>query len=159
MNEDEQPDLLYHSSLRASTKRRGCLFLCLLPAAGVVAALLYFLDVVMPQKAESRGEASVYYRNDELVHFQMRQRTPLPLNIPAYVDPASREEAAVVENDGRIHPQPLQAPAFDYLFVAPDSVVLGDEDLLALPPEGGQPAVPAGPAAPGQDQDGGEVQP
>ena len=139
MNEDEQPSMLYHSRLKRWKRKRG-LAIAFVFACGVIAAGMSFVEVEMPQPVLPRGEAEIYYRNDELIHFQIRQRTPLPLDLPAYADPVRRENAAIIDNDGRAVARPALGPAFDFLFVPPDSIVLGEADLLALPPEDATPA-------------------
>lgn len=132
--DDQQPGLLYHS-LHGRVSLKGCLPLAFILVGCAVYGVVSTLEVVMPKPVRSRGEGQVYYRNDELIHFQIRQRSPLPLNLPTYADPARQEAAAAVKREPRMQAGPQGAPAFDFLLVPPDSIVLNEADLLELPPE------------------------
>lgn len=125
--------LIYHSL--HGRRYRGCLPVTFVLSALFVAGLLWVLPVRMPERVPSEGKGQLFYRNDSLIHFQMRQRSPLPMNLPAYVDPARQEAAAAVESDGRVDAKLMPAPPFNFLSTPPDSAVLDADDLLALPPE------------------------
>lgn len=128
-----EPGLIYHSLHRRGY--RSCLPITFIISALVVTGALIVLNVRMPERIRSKGVGKIYYQNDELIHFLIRQRSPLPMNMPAYADPARQETAAAIETDGRADAKPIPAPPFNFLSTPPDSAVLDEKDLLALPPE------------------------
>ncbi len=127
--------LVYHVSRRCPSGM-GCLLLSFLISCGVLAAALSVVNVDMPRGQRHKGEGRVYCRNDELMHFQVRQRSPLPLNLPDDVDPARQEEAASQALPEAYVPTMLPAPPLRVFAAAPDSCVLDAAGLLELPPEG-----------------------
>jgi len=138
----DEPGLIYHSL--HGRGYRGCLPVTLVISALVVAGGMWLFQVRMPERVRPKGHGELFYRNDSLIHFQIRRRSPLPMNLPGFVDPARQESAAAVDSDGRVEAKLTPAPPFDFLSTPPDSAVLNADDLLALPPEG----VPAQEAAP-----------
>lgn len=156
MNENDHP-LVYHALHRRPMKG-GCLPLFFLLSCALLAAVLMVVRVEMPRGQRNKGEGRVYYRNDELMRFHVRQRSPLPLNLPDDVDPARQEEAATQALPVRYEPAPLAAPPQRVFAAAPDSCVLEADSLLALPPDGLQePDAP--PAATVAPEDGKGMQP
>lgn len=145
-----EPGLIYHSLHKRGY--RGCLPVTFVFSALVVAGVMWGLQVRMPERVHNHGIGELFYRNDSLIHFQIRRRSPLPMNLPAFVDPARQESAAAVDSDGRVEAKLAPAPSFDFLSTPPDSAVLDADNLLALPPEEVTP--PAPPPATGE-----EVQP
>lgn len=131
---DPEQNLIYHAMHRRPMK--GCLPLFILLSCGVVLGILSLVEVAIPRAPRPKGEGKVYYRNDELLHFNIRQRTPLPLRLPDYVDPVRQEEAASQALPGAYVPRLVQAPPPRLFAAAPDSCVLDKNLLLALPPEG-----------------------
>lgn len=134
--------LLFHSL--HSRPMPGCLPLFFLMAAVVAGVFIAVVHVSLPRQQRPRGVGRVYYRNDELTRFQVRQRSALPLRLPAYADPASHLPTEAPELPLRREPAPLPAPVYSILTGAPDSAVLEADTLLALPPaeplqKGGEP--------------------
>lgn len=130
--------LIYHSLHKRPMP--GCLPLFFLLAALATGAVMWLVQVKLPEPFRSRGTGAVHYRNDELTRFQVRQHSALPLRLPT--DPAAR----LPEPD---HALPLQrpielqsAPPLPITTEPPDSAVLDAATLLKLPPpvpEGGMP--------------------
>ncbi len=129
----DEPGLIYHSLHRRGY--RGCLPVTFVISALVVAGGMCALQVRMPERVRHKGYGELFYRNDSLIHFQIRRRSPLPMNLPNFVDPARQESAAAVDSDGRVEAKLTPAPPFDFLSTPPDSAVLDADNLLALPPE------------------------
>lgn len=125
--------LIYHSMHKRPMP--GCLPLFFLLAALATGGVICLVSVELPKPYRARGTGAVSYRNDELTRFQVRQRSALPLRLPAYADPAAQlplpEQKLPL---GR--PVPLQdAPAQPISSTPPDSAVLDADMLLQLPPE------------------------
>lgn len=125
--------LIYHSLHKRPMP--GCLPLFFLLAALVVAGVISLVEVRLPQPLRPRGIGAMYYKDDELTRFQVRQRSALPLRLPTYADPATRLPIAK-------HDLPLlrevtlePAPPSTFSTEAPDSAVLRADILLELPPE------------------------
>lgn len=136
--------LLFHSL--HSRPMPGCLPLFFLMAAAVTGVVIALVHVTLPQQLRPRGVGNVYYRNDELTRFQVRQSSALPLRLPAYADPAAHSPAEAPGLPLKRELTPLPAPPYSLLSdAAPDSAVLDAGSLLALPPaeapqqEGGEP--------------------
>ena len=147
--EDPNDKLVYH--IRYARPLRGCLWLFVILALFVMAGVLLLVKVKMPEPLPPAKVGNVQYRNDGLHHLQVVLRSAMPLPLPAYVDPARREEAAAQELPSSFVPGLQNAPAERVFSAAHDSAVLHADDLLALPPQGLQDAPPAA--------DGEEVQP
>lgn len=126
--------LIYHTMHKRPMP--GCLPLFFVLAALVVVGIISLVRVVTPEPLRPRGVGNVYYRNDELTRFQVRQRSAMPLRLPVYADPAARPPIPEHPLDP-VRQVELQAtPAVTSLpGAAPDSAVLNAESLLALPPE------------------------
>lgn len=148
-DEEQKYNLVYH--IQYSRPLRGCLWIFVFVAIAVVALVLTFVKVDMPEGLPPAREGSLYYRNDSLLQLQVLMRSPMPLPLPAYVDPARREEAAAQALPKSFVPTLSQAPAEPIFSAAHDSAVLDAASLIALPPEGLQDAPPTA--------DGKEVQP
>lgn len=132
MKDEKEHSLLFHSL--HSRPMPGCLPLFMLLAALLLGGAFALVRVKMPDRVRSRGESNVYYRNDSLTHFEIRRRSPLPLRLPASVEPVNAVAASVqpLSAECKVKLHSLEAPP---LFgVAPDSVVLDAADLMALPP-------------------------
>ncbi|MBQ8479564.1 MAG: hypothetical protein IJ503_04160 [Akkermansia sp.] len=147
--EDSNDKLVYH--IKYARPLRGWLWLFVFPAFGVMVAVLLLVKVKMPEPLPPAKVGNVQYRNDGLHHLQVVLRSAMPLPLPAYVDPARREEAAAQELPSSFVPKLQNAPAERVFTAAHDSAVLHADDLLALPPQGLQDTPPAA--------DGEEVQP
>ena len=147
--EDSNDKLVYH--IKYARPLRGWLWLFVFPAFGVMVAVLLLVKVKMPEPLPPAKVGNVQYRNDGLHHLQVVLRSAMPLPLPAYVDPARREEAAAQELPSSYVPKLQNAPAERVFTAAHDSAVLHADDLLALPPQGLQDTPPAA--------DGEEVQP
>lgn len=130
-----EPKLVYHVSRRCPSGM-GRLLLFFLLSCGVLAVALSLVRVDMPRGQRHKGEGKVYCRHGELMHFQVRQRSPLPMNLPDDVDPARQEEAASQALPEAYVPRLLPAPPPRVFAAAPDSCVLDAASLLELPPEG-----------------------
>ena len=124
--------LIYHSMHKRPMP--GCLPLFFIMAALLVIGLICMVRVITPTPLRPRGVGNIYYKNDELTRFQVRQRSALPLRLPAYADPAAR--VAEAEHELPLHRQalPAEAPPINILDYAPDSAAFNAEQLLALPP-------------------------
>ncbi len=124
--------LIYHS-LHGRPLRGGCMPVFLLLALLLLGGMLMMVRVEMPEPLTSAGEGSVIYRKDELLYAQIRQRSPLPMRLPDFVDPARHPEEGVnLPFRRELHMQ--AAPPESPFATAPDSVVLDAAGLLALPP-------------------------
>lgn len=137
----KEPGLIYHSLHKRGY--RGCLPVTFVISALVVAGAMWVLQIRMPERIRHKGTGELLYRNDSLIHFLIRRRSPLPMNLPSFIDPAQQESAAAVDPDGRVEAKLAPAPPFDFLSTPPDSAVLDADDLLALPPEVAPAAEPA----------------
>lgn len=142
MSEDSQTLFVYHTDQRR--RLRGCMPFFVFVSAILVVGGILLVPVRLPEKPATPRTGRVYFRNDPLLHFNMRQLSPRPFELPKFVDPATK-------NFGRVDVSVL--PESRLLRVDPpspfdgraDTFVLGDVDLLALPPEpvNGEPEQPA----------------
>lgn len=125
--------LIYHSLHKRPMP--GCLPLFFILAGLAVAGLVSLVRVTLPEPMRPKGVGNVYYRNDELIRFQVRQRSALPLRLPTYADPSAR--LPIPDHDLPLQRKinPVSSPAQSFSTRAPDSVVLDADSLLALPPE------------------------
>ena len=138
---EEQEDILvYHP--KYGRPLRGYMWMFVLFAALVVVLVFWVVRVVMPQPLPRVQEGNLHYRCDDLLHLQVLMHSPMPLPLPAYVDPARYEEAAAQALPTRFTPGISQAPAERIFSAAHDSAVLDANALIALPPEGLQDAAP-----------------
>lgn len=132
--------LIYHSMHKRPMP--GCLPLFVLMAGAVVVGLICLVRVVLPEPLRPQGVGSMYYQHDELTRFQVRQRSALPLRLPAHADPAAQLPLPTSHLPLKREIEPMPAPAQHIVSQGHDSAVLNAEELLALPPEpqkGGQP--------------------
>lgn len=129
--------LIYHSLHKRPMP--GCLPLFMLLAALVTGGVMWLVQVRMPEPFRPRGTGTVHYRNDELTRFQVRQRSALPLRLPAYADPAAHlpELNYELPLSRPVNLQP--APPLPITTEPPDSAVLDAATLLQLPPEQSSP--------------------
>ena len=130
-----QPDdhkLSYHSEQERHL--HGCVPLFCLVTLAILGVLVYLLQIEMPKPLEDEGEAQVFYRQDEVLFSPIRQSTPLPIEIPAYADPAMRYEHQPMELPLLRVPQLYPAPVLSPFARVPASAVLSEDDLLELPP-------------------------
>lgn len=146
----EQEDSLVYHTLHGRPMA-GCLPLFFILSCLFLGGLLMALKVEMPPRIPPKGEGRVYYRNDDLVHFNLRQRSPLPLNLPDYIDPARQEESAAQVLPTRFSPALQQAPPLRGVSQAPDSCVLDAASLLVLPPDDFASLEPGLPKAEGKE--------
>lgn len=133
------PKLVFHSL--HTRPMPGCLPLFFLLAALLVGGVICLVEVTLPKPIRPRGVGNVYYRNDELTRFQVRQHAALPLRLPAYADPAA--QLPLPKRPLTLKREAGPVPALPPAGQAPDSAVLSADALLALPPapqqEGGTP--------------------
>ena len=138
--------LLFHSMHKRPMP--GCLPLFFLVAAVVVGCIICMVQVTLPRQVRPKGVGNIYYRNDELTRFQVRQRSALPLRLPAFADPAAHQPIADHSLPLERKIGPLPAAPYSVTPQAPDSAVLDAEYLLALPPAEEAPAA----AAPAEEE-------
>lgn len=125
-------NLLYHTLHKRPMQ--GCLPLFFVLAALMVAGIAMVVHVALPEPTKPRGVGRVYYKNDELTRFLVRQRGALPLRLPAYADPAVRlpipEHALPLRRRVELMPAPEQP----FIPIAPDTAVPGADAMPELPP-------------------------
>lgn len=119
--------LIYHTLHKRPMP--GCLPLFFLLAALVVLGIISLVRVVAPPPLRPQGVGNVYYKNDELTRFQVRQRSALPLRLPAYADPAARLPIPEHPLSPERVVAPLPAPAQTLMQAAPDTAVPGADSL------------------------------
>ena len=107
-----------------------------------VTALMLLVRVSLPKPIPPARVGNVQYRDDDLLHLQVVLRSAMPLPLPAYVDPARREEAAAQALPVHFTPSLQSAPPERVFNTAHDSAVLDAANLLSLPPEGLQDTPP-----------------
>lgn len=149
MDEEQDNILAYHT--KYSRPLRGCFAVFVVLAVLVIVAVFAFVRIRFAEPLPQAEEGMLHYRCDELQHLHVIMRTPMPLPLPQYVDPARREEAEAQALPQRFTPGLSKAPAERIYSAAHDSAVLDAAGLIALPPEGLRDAAP--------DAEGEEVQP
>lgn len=130
--------LIYHSMHKRPMP--GCLPLFFAMSALAVAGVMLLVEVKLPEPLRPRGVGNVFYQNDELTRFQVRQHSALPLQLPVYADPTARLPLPSHELPLHREVKLETPPAQTFSSEAPDSAVLNAEELLALPPENPAPA-------------------
>ncbi len=100
-------------------------------------------QVVLPPMMMPRGVGRIYYQQDELTRFRVRQLSALPLRLPTAVDPA--EQLPVPQQELPLHPalQLVLPPSQLGSSSNHESAVLDDAYLLELPPTD-EPETPQG---------------
>lgn len=95
---------------------------------------MLLVQVNTPKRIRPKGEGNIYYRDDSILRFQISQRSPTPLQLPSALDPVRRENtsSASLSWIKPVSLMPLGSPRI-YTPV-PDSAVLDEKDLIALPP-------------------------
>ncbi len=124
--------LIYHS-LHGRPLRGGCMPVFLLFSLLLLGGVFMVVRVAMPEPLQAAGEGNIYYRKDALLFSQIRQRSPLPMMLPDFVDPARQQEEHInlpLRRELLLLPAPEESPFVS----APDSVVLNPITLLELPP-------------------------
>lgn len=154
MKEQEEANLVYH--LKHGRSMPGCLPLFVLLSGVLVVLAMELVQVRKPEPLRPRGEGNVYYRNDELLHFHVLQRSPLPLRLPISADPAQAPDAETPPLTLERPVELLPAPAPTLFSSAPDSAVLDKAALLELPPAETDVVPPAETDAAGGEREGGE---
>lgn len=134
----EEHSLLYHAM--HSRPMAGCLPLFFLLAAIVVGSAFFFVKVDMPEPARPQGHGKVMFINDEITAMRMQLRSPLPLILPAYVDPTRVETAAGHSLPRKAEPELRPSPGTHIFERYPDSMILDEKRLLELPPPAATPA-------------------
>ncbi len=129
---DRRYKLIYHS-LHGRPLRGGCMPVFLLAALLLLGGVLMLVRVEMPMPLQAAGEGNIFYRKDALLFSQIRQRSPLPMMLPDFVDPA-RQQEELIDLPLRRELKLLEAPEESPFAAAPDSVVLNPIALLELPP-------------------------
>lgn len=121
-------DLTFHT--RFKRRAHGCLPFYMVGAAVLLLPLLWLVPVEKPKPLRPQGVGAVSRVSDMSTDFQVRQHSPLPLLQPRAVDPDfAEEERMSTSRELRMQPAPPIR-----LFGTPDSAVLDEADLLALPP-------------------------
>ena len=146
----EEHSLLYHAM--HSRPMAGCLPLFFLLAAIIIGSAFFFVEVYMPKPTRPQGHGKVMHINDEITAMRMQLRSPLPLVLPAYVDPTRVETAAGQTLPRKATPELHPSPGTHIFERYPDSLILDEKRLLQLPPET-QPQQPNGTATPTQEGD------
>lgn len=132
MSEEPPTLFVYHTDQRR--RLRGCMPLFVFVSALLVVGGILLVPIRLTEKPEPPRTGRVYFRNDPLLHFNLRQLSPRPFELPKFVDPAAK-------NFGRVDVPAL--PESRLLLVEPpspfagsaDTFVLEGADLLGLPPE------------------------
>lgn len=124
--------LLYHGKHKRPMP--GFLPLFFLLAVLLVVGVISLVRVVTPQPLHPRGVGNVYYRNDELTRFQVRQRSALPLRLPAYADPAAQLPIPSHDLAPLRRVQPAAALPLPLVREPADSALPEVDHLLDLPP-------------------------
>lgn len=132
MKSDKEHNLIYHSL--HSRPMPGCMPLFMLLSALFLGGLMLLVQVDTPKRIRPKGEGNIYYRDDSILRFQISQRSPAPLHLPSALDPVRREKAssAGLSWTKPVSLMPLGSPRI--YTPAPDSAVLDEKDLIALPP-------------------------
>lgn len=132
MKSEKEHNLIYHSL--HSRPMPGCMPLFMLLSALFLGGLMLLVQVDMPKRLRPKGEGNIYYRDDSILRFQISQRSPTPLYLPAALDPVRQENAsaAVLSWTKPVSLLPLDSPRI--YTPAPDSAVLDENALIALPP-------------------------
>lgn len=131
MSEEPHPLFVYHTDQRR--RLRGCMPLFVFVSAFLLVGVILLVPIKLTGKKEIPRTGRVYFRNDPLLHFNLRQTSPRPFELPEFVDPATK-------NFGRVDVSVL--PESRLLWVDPpslfdgksDTFVLESVDLLELPP-------------------------
>ncbi len=132
MKSDKEHNLIYHSL--HSRPMPGCMPLFMLLSALLVGGLMMLVHVDTPKRLRPKGEGNIYYRDDAILRYQISLRCPTPLHLPSALDPV-RQEHDVAAGLSWIKPVSLLPLASPRIYTpAPDSAVLDEKALLALPP-------------------------
>lgn len=129
MKKQEQPLIFYTAYIR---RAHGCLPLFLIPAALLLAGLFCAVKIVRPAQPPRPQLGTIYSSTDAPTRFMVAQRSILPLLYPAFHDTEPTEKAIELTREMK----PVSAPPLPLYPTAPDSAVLDEEELLALPPDG-----------------------
>ncbi len=130
----EEHSLLYHAM--HSRPMPGCLPLFFIMAAVVVGAVLLLVNVQIrpvPRPA-SKPVAQVTYYHDVITAMRMQLRSPLPLLLPVFADPTRRDTDAGAALPQKYEPSIRSAPMPPLFGDTPASMLLDEQELLALPP-------------------------
>lgn len=106
----------------------------LLPVVIIIPASLFFIDIRMPEQPSDKGEGNIYFKQSAASYHAAREYSPLPMKLPAHMEPAHLEsmysELLEINHENQIRKAPVISP-----FDAPEgSVFLDREKLLKLPP-------------------------
>lgn len=144
--EDDENCLIFH---RADERQgHGALVLSFLLACGFVVGLFCLVSIERPERIRAERYGVQYYRNDDFMHFEVRQRSPLPLQLPKGAEPARAVGLLPVpELPLRREPVFVPAPPNRGVNTSWESSVLSADELLALP-EPSAPAVAPAPTEP-----------
>lgn len=144
MKPEKEHNLIYHSL--HSRPMPGCMPLFMLLSALFLGGLMLLVQVDTPKRIRPKGEGNIYYRDDSILRFQISQRSPTPLHLPSALDPVRRENTASAGLSW-IKPVSLMPLGSPRIYTpAPDSAVLDEKELIALPPAQLPAAEPAAPA-------------
>lgn len=146
MSEEPHTLFVYHTDQRR--RLQGCMPLFVFVSAILVVGGILLVPIKLTEKQTIPRTGRVYFRNDPLLHFNLRQMSPRPFELPKFVDPATK-------NFGRVDVPVL--PESRLLWVEPpspfdgksDTFVLEGVDLLELPP-------PPAPPSPQQEETHGD---
>ncbi len=132
MKSEKEHNLIYHSL--HSRPMPGCMPLFMLLSALFLGGLMLLVQVDTPKRIHPKGEGNIYYRDDSILRFQISQRSPSPLHLPSALDPVRRDNTTStgLSWSKPVSLMPLSSPRI--YTPAPDSAVLVEKDLIALPP-------------------------
>lgn len=153
----EEHSLLYHAM--HSRPMAGCLPLFFLLAAIVIGCAFFFVEVHMPEPTRPQGNGKIMHINDEITAMRMKLRSPLPLILPAYVDPTRIEAAADQTLPRKATPELQPSPGTRIFERYPDSLILDEKHLLQLPPPSQPQPVEAGAAPSATPEQGDREEP
>lgn len=130
----DPPASEYKYKGRPPRKQISHLIYFFLPVSIIIPASLFFIDIRMPENPSDKGEGNIYFKQSASAYNAAREDSPLPLKLPAHMEPAHLEsvysELLKINHENQIRKAPVISP-----FDAPEgSVFLDKEKLLELPP-------------------------
>lgn len=136
MSQEPPTFFVYHTDKRR--RLRGCMPVFVVLGAVALIGLLALVPIRLKPEVPPARNGRIYFRNDPLLHFNLRLQSPRPFELPRFVDPATN-------NFGRVGVPVI--PQSRLLRVEPPSPFAGDSDafvlegvnLLELPPDDNQP--------------------
>lgn len=120
---------IHHS---AENRPHGCLPLFFLLVLIPIFSLLFVARVQMPEAPVEAGEGSIYQHSTPFMYSHARMQSQLPMNLPAFADPAKAEEFGsplLFSSEAQLS----GAPAITPYYKSHNSVILAEQKLLQLP--------------------------